>query len=197
VGVLEFGRWHSCAASNYNHQERRPGLNSVPRRRRRWPNENRPSGRNRRGKKMTWPPLTTKKTTATASPTASRRMSYQRLRRPAVRHGLGATAGSGRPIVRCTPAAPPTEGWSAADERPAEVEPELLQQREGGLARGASGAVRSGGALVLGRVWPRRGRPRRPARSSPSSGCARRGRTRRGRAARPLGRGCGRQSGCS
>ncbi len=42
--------------------------------RRRWPRENRPSGRNNSGKKRTWPPLTTNTITAIARPIASTRI---------------------------------------------------------------------------------------------------------------------------
>jgi hypothetical protein len=42
--------------------------------RRRWPRENRPSGRNNSGKKRTWPPLTTNTITAIARPIANIRI---------------------------------------------------------------------------------------------------------------------------
>lgn len=56
-----------------------------PRRRRfcLWPNENRPSGRKRRGRKNTWPPVSAKTTTAIATPMASTRSTCASFRQAA------------------------------------------------------------------------------------------------------------------
>jgi hypothetical protein len=61
-----------------NQLERRRGASSVERRRRRCPNENRPSGRNNSGRNKTCPRLSTNTITVTARPIATNRTSPQR-----------------------------------------------------------------------------------------------------------------------
>jgi hypothetical protein len=84
-------------------------------RRRRWPRENKPSGRNSNGKKRTWPPLTTNTITAIARPIAS-----TRINGPPLNSAFPGQRGS----------RPPMRGGRRAPVRPYVVSPSRTSPRQ-------------------------------------------------------------------
>ena len=98
-----------------DHGNDRSGAEWLGCRRRWWPRENRPSGRNSNGKKRTWPPLTTNTIRAIARPIAS-----TRINGPPLNSAFPGQRGS----------RPPMSGGRRAPVHPYDVSPSRTSPRQ-------------------------------------------------------------------